>query len=209
MTLNAESSRLNLEVKMSLEGQQGGSVVAQIFTPRGCEEPTSCPPYGSRGDSAQLRVGSSLQFQVLNREQSPLYLSIVLIDPAEGLSVLFPNNQQRLRLSDDELDRATRIEPSQTLLIPSSKDNFKLTFEEAGVGEVLIVASQKPLTNAFLRLQSLAPSSPGRGADTRGEETVNAIDGLIQDLGSRNPLIGVRSVSASQIAALSITFEVV
>jgi hypothetical protein len=211
MTLNAESSRLNLEVKMSLEGQQGGSVVAQAFTPRGCEEPTSCPPYGSRGESEQLRVGSSLQFQVINREKSPLYLGIVLIDSAEGLVVLFPNDYQN-QLSNEELEQATRIEPNQPRLIPDpSKDDFKLTFEDAGVGEVLVIASQKPLTTALLRLQSLAKSrNQERGViDTRGEEAVNVIDGLIEDMSSRQALIGVRSVSASQIAALSIAFEVV
>ncbi len=208
MTLNAESSRLNLEVKMNLVG--GQSLVAQAFTPRGCEEPTSCPPYGSRGDSAQLRVGSSLQFQVINREKTPLYLGLVLIDSAEGLVVLFPNNYQKL--SDEELDQATRIEPNQPRLIPDpNKDDFILTIEKAGVGEVLVIASQKPLTNALLRLQSLAKSrNKERGAiDTRGEEALNVTDDLVKDMSRGTSLIGVRSVSASQIAALSITFETV
>jgi hypothetical protein len=208
MTLNAESSRLNLEVKMNLVG--GQSLVAQAFTPRGCEEPTSCPPYGSRGDSAQLRVGSSLQFQVINREKTPLYLGLVLIDSAEGLVVLFPNNYQKL--SDEELDQATRIEPNQPRLIPDpNKDDFILTIEKAGVGEVLVIASQKPLTNALLRLQSLAKSrNKERGAiDTRGEEALDVTDDLVKDMSRGTPLIEVRSVSASQIAALSITFEVV
>jgi hypothetical protein len=208
MTLNAESSRLNLEVKMNLVG--GQSLVAQAFTPRGCEEPTSCPPYGSRGDSAQLRVGSSLQFQVINREKRPLYLGLVLIDSAEGLVVLFPNNYQKL--SDEELDQATRIEPNQPRLIPDpNKDDFILTIEKAGVGEVLVIASQKPLTNALLRLQSLAKNrKQERGViDTRGEEALNVTDDLVKDMSRGTPLIGVRLVSASQIAALSITFETV
>jgi hypothetical protein len=147
---------------------------------------------------------------VINREKRPLYLGLVLIDPAQGLVVLFPNNYQKL--SDEELDQATRIEPNQPRLIPDpSKDDFTLTFEEAGVGEVLVIASQKPLTNALLRLQSLAKNrNQERGAiDTRGEEALNVTDDLVKDMSRGKPLIGVRSVSASQIAALSITFEVV
>jgi hypothetical protein len=147
---------------------------------------------------------------VSNREKTPLYLGLVLIDPAQGLVVLFPNNYQKL--SDEELDQATRIEPNQPRLIPDpNKDDFTLSIEKPGVGEVLVIASQKPLTNALLRLQSLAKNRGQKSGviDTMGEEALDVTDDLVKDMSRGTPLIKVRSVSASQIAALSITFEVV
>jgi hypothetical protein len=222
MTLNAESSRLKLGVTMNLAGQQG-KLIGQAITARGCEEPTSCNAMGGRGASGQseqpltqqLPVGSTVQFQVTNWEQNPLYFGIVLIDPGEGLVVLFPNDYQTA--SDKHSEEATRIEPNKTLVIPDpSKDKFQLTPEEAGVGEVLVIASQSPLTNALLRLQSLA-DKPGRKRGeplaTRGDEAVNVVSDLLDDLrdkrDERGALIKVRPVSVMQMAALSLTFEVV
>jgi len=215
MTLNAESSRLKLGVTMNLVGQEG-QIIGQAFTPRGCEEPTSCPPLGSRGSEQQLTqqlpIGSSLQFRVSNGEQNPLYVGIVLIDPAEGLVVLFPNDYQTA--SDKQSEETTRIEPNKTLVIPDpNKHGFELTPQEPGVGEVLVIASQKPLTNALLRLQSLADKPGRKGGEplaTRGDEAVNVVSDLLDDLSDkRSSLIKVRPISVSQMAALSITFEVV
>jgi hypothetical protein len=215
MTLNAESSRLKLGVTMNLVGQEG-QIIGQAFTPRGCEEPTSCPPLGSRGSEQQLTqqlpIGSSLQFRVSNGEHNPLYVGIVLIDPAEGLVVLFPNDYQTA--SDKQSEETTRIEPNKTLVIPDpNKHGFELTPQEPGVGEVLVIASQKPLTNALLRLQSLA-DKPGRKRGepvaTRGDEAVNVVSDLLDDLSDkRSSLIKVRPISVSQMAAVSLTFEVV
>lgn len=215
MTLNAESSRMNLEVTMTLEGQNN-KLIGQAFTPRGCQgEPAPCPDLGSRGGSQQLPVGAPFQFQVTNLEKKALYLGILLIDPTDGIVVLFPNEYQQL--SAEEQVKTTIIEASQKLLIPDpAKDKFRLATKEAGVGEVLVIASQKPLTAALLRLQSLAKKQEPdqRTIEVRGDDAVNVIDDLIDDLSSkkRGPIAGAEPrdpIPASQMAALSITFEVV
>ncbi len=219
MTLNADSSRLKLGVNMKyLSSGQVGTLIGKAFTPRGCEEPTSCPPLGGRGQpgevlTQQLPVGSSLQFEVTNGEQKPLYVGVLLIDPSEGVVVLFPNDFQKG--SEQDRDSTTKIEAGATLLIPDrSKKEFKIIPENTGVGEVLVVASETPLTNSLLRLQSLAKDrglQRGELITARGEQAVSLIDDLVQDLsGSRGgPLLKVRAVSANEMAALSITFEVV
>jgi len=219
MTLNAESSRLKLAVSMKYSSlSQAGTVIGKAFTPRGCEEPTSCPPYGGRGEagqvlSQQLPLGSSLQFEVTNAEKTPLYLGILLVDPSEGVVVLFPNDYQKV--SDQDRDITTRIEAGSTRLIPDpSKKEFMITPQNTGVGEVLVIASETPLTNSRLRLQSLAKEQQqkrGEPVTARGDQAVAVIDDVVTDLsrGRGGPLLKVRSVSASQMAALSITFEVV
>lgn len=222
MTLNADSSRLKVGVEMMLEGQ-AGQLIAQEFTPRGCQgEPASCPPYGSRGNAAQQLVQkmptkAPFQFKVKNAENIPLYLSILLIDQNTGVSILFPNDYQQL--SDEEREKTTKIEANKELLIPDpNKDPFQLATDALGVGEVLVIASQKPLTKALLRLQSLASKREiQRGpVEARGDDAVNVIGDLIDDLSkvkrgeANRPIASARPrINASQIAALSITFEVV
>ncbi|MEO8890030.1 MAG: DUF4384 domain-containing protein [Coleofasciculaceae cyanobacterium] len=144
MTLSADSSRLKLGVKMnSLRAGQSAQMIGQNFT-AGCEEPTSCPPYGGRGgQSSGIPLGSSLQFEVTNAETQPLYLGILLVDPSEGVVVLFPNDYPQL--PDQDRDLSTQIEAGKTRLIPDpSKKEFVLTLEEAGFGEMLIIASESP-----------------------------------------------------------------
>lgn len=144
MTLSADSSRLKLGVKMnSLRAGQSAQMIGQNFT-AGCEEPTSCPPYGGRGgQSSGIPLGSSLQFEVTNAETQPLYLGILLVDPSKGVVVLFPNDYPQL--PDQDRDLSTQIEAGKTRLIPDpSKKEFVLTLEEAGFGEMLIIASESP-----------------------------------------------------------------
>ena len=211
MTLNAESSRLNLEVTMGLENRP--EIIAQAFTPRGCRQDDSkCPPLGSRSESGQLlshqlSVGDAFQFKVTNREEKDLHLGIMLVDPTAGITVLFPNELQENARQDP--DNATRIQPNQTLSIPNpNKDDFVLVTEEAGLGEVLIVASEQPLTKALLKLRSLARGKRGI-ISTRGEDSLEIINDLVDDV-SRGAQVGVRRrIRTSQMAALSITFNVV
>lgn len=215
ITLNADSSRLKLGVKMNyLSPGQSGKMVGQNFTPRGCEEPTSCPPYGGRGgkQGQGIPIGSSIQFEVTNAETKPLYLGILLVDPSEGIVVLFPNDYQQL--PDKDRDLSSQIGAGKTLTIPDPiKKEFQLTPEEPGVGEMLIIASEKPLTNALLRLASVAKGRGNKGGamDVRGDEAVAVIDDLVIDLSGerKGSLVAVRPVSVSQMAALSISFEVV
>jgi hypothetical protein len=219
MTLNADSSRLNIEVKMNyLLPGQSGKMVGQAFTPRGCEEPTKCPPLGGRGRRSgevltqQLPLGSSIQFEVTNAEKIPLYLGILLVDPSEGIAVLFPNDYQQR--PDKDRDLSSQIEAGATRFLPDpAKKEFIITPESTGVGEMLFIASEKPLTNSLLRLASLAKERGNKGGpmDVRGDEAVAVIDDLVIDLSGerKGPLVRVRPVSVSQMATLSISFEVV
>lgn len=131
----------------------------------------------------------------------------MLVDPTAGITVLFPNELQETSRQDP--DNATRIQPNQTLLIPNpNTDEFVLVTEEAGLGEVLIVASDQPLTKALLRLRSLARGKRGI-ISTRGDDSLEIINDLVDDV-SRGVQVGVRRrIRTSQMAALSITFNVV
>jgi Caspase domain/Domain of unknown function (DUF4384) len=236
LTLNADSSRLKLGVNMNYSSSPGqtGQIIGKAYTPRGCEEPARCLPIGSRGQPAvltqQIPIGSSLQFDVKNDEETPLYLGILLVDPSQGIVILFPNDlQQRSATAQDD---GTLINPGQTLKIPDpSKQDFQLIPEVLGVGEVLVIASKKPLKKALLRLVALAPKPGERKGfiQAAGDEAIAVIDDMVQDLSNPvgksssllksshspllkendRPLIAVRKVSVSQMAALSISFEVV
>ena len=101
------------------------------------------------------------------------------------------------------------------------------TKEPKGVSEVLILASRTPLRKALQILRSLAAAQPEinkRGGPVRlrssnqMNEAAEVIDNLLDDVNNgtrgsmRNPTPSrdtVRSIDTTQLAALSITFEVI
>jgi hypothetical protein len=156
-----------------------------------------------------------VQFQINNNESRDLYISILVIDPRGEISVIFPNQWSA---TDDVM----RVKAGQEIQIPdpSKGDNFALVAQEPkGVAEALIIASATPMTKALQGLRDIAT----RDRSTRGPLTPNeptqVIGNFLDDLdaGTRSsrssnmaePSQGVKGVDTSQMAAMSITFEVV
>jgi hypothetical protein len=212
--LNTNSSRLNIVA--SMQPEQGGSVLANSFTIRGGQ---SAP--GVLRNSPKLPLKTAVQLQVTNNESSELYVSVLVIDPTGDISVVFPNDWATK-------EEATLVRAGQTLKIPdSSKDNFRLvTQEPKGVAEVLILASRTPLRKALLTLRNIAATrpEPKRGgpvtlsSSAQQNEAGEVIDDLLDDLtgGTRGTARNStpssssdRSIGTNQLAALSITFEVI
>lgn len=219
--LNTNSSRLNIVASMRPEG--AGEVIASAFTIRGLAKNTTlnaampAVPLNSQ----KLPLGTPVQLQIVNNETNPLYLSVLVIDPTGEISVLFPNQWAAAAA-------VTLVAAGQTLLIPDpSKDRFRLvTQEPKGVAEVLILASRSPLRKALQTIRAIAAA---RGNNNRsGPVTLEAsiqqnqptevIDNLLDDLNtgtrsapattaSNNPT--VRNLDTTQLAALSISFEVI
>ncbi|HBE19115.1 MAG TPA: peptidase C14, caspase catalytic subunit p20 [Cyanobacteria bacterium UBA11149] len=228
--LNPNSSRLNLVASMSPEGS--ASVIASTLTIRGSlnsgtsnERPSSVSAIAQK-----LPVGTSVQLQVTNQENSPIYLSVLAIDPTGEISVLFPNQWTAAV-------EVTLVEANQTLKIPDpEEDKFKLVVQEPkGVVEILILASRKPLRTALQAIQAVAKQrGVSRGVvNLSGDfnDPAVVIDGLLDDINaattsnspnsrgtvrsgaSRNTAARnrppTRQVDTSQLAALSITFEAI
>ncbi|MGQ4645995.1 caspase family protein [Lyngbya aestuarii] len=200
-TLNANSSRLNIAVAMTPENQQ--ELIAEAFTTRD----RSSIKESNRQLSQQLKLNTPFQFRVTNQESQPLYLSILVIDPTGGLTVLFPNQWHNS-------EEKTRLEAKQTLLIPNPElDGFQLVAGSLGIGEVLVIASQAPLKKALLTLQSLAAELRRDRGPLTPQEPVAVIGDLLDDLstsrGTGSTTNVSQEVSASEIATLSVTFEVI
>lgn len=214
-TLNAESSHLGIKATMRLEGQED-EIIAQSFTVRGegraenmCNV-KSCDSGASRGEQT-VQLGEAYQFLIENRGSSPLYVGIILIDPSRGVAVLFPND-----FVDEEDDRdSTKLKAGQKVLIPDpEKDDFVLRAKAQKVAEVLVVASQHPLTNALARIRNWARTEGmRRGIVSRGgDDAVNLITDLVVDLGnSRGADEDALTVEqrVREMAALSIPFKIV
>ncbi len=218
--LNTNSSRLNIVASMRPEG--AGEVIASAFTIRGLGKnttPNAAMPAVPL-NSQKLPLGTPVQIQIVNNETNPLYLSVLVIDPTGEISVLFPNQWAAAAA-------VTLVAAGQTLLIPDpSKDRFRLvTQEPKGVAEVLILASRSPLRKALQTIRAIAAA---RGNNRSGPVTLEAslqqnqptevIDNLLDDLNtgtrsapattaSNNPT--VHNLDTTQLAALSITFEVI
>ena len=211
LTLNSSASRLNITATMNRANSN--QLIANSFTPRGIgKKPEATPkPRPASGSANRLPIGTKVELAIRNQEARDLYLSALVIDPTGEMAVIFPNQWTS---SDD----VTRVKAGATLRIPGSTDNFSLvTQAPKGVSEVLIVASTSPLRQALQALRQVASrGSQSRGPVAPGDPT-NVIDDLLGDLDASTTrglsvvsnAPGVRSVDTSQIAALSITFEVI
>ncbi|MBW4496622.1 MAG: caspase family protein [Oscillatoria princeps RMCB-10] len=208
LALNTNSSRLNLAVSMIPEGE-AGRILAQSFPVRGVGR-NSPQPEVSPGAN-RLPVGTPIQFQIANSEGRDLYLSVLAIDPAGEISVIFPN---QWTASDD----VTRLGAGLTLQIPDpSKDGFQLvTQQPKGVSEVLVIASSAPLRKALQALRNLSSQAGQQRGPVTLAEPAQVVGDLLDDLGETTrgggAAVGdpaVRAVDTAQMAALSMTFEVI
>jgi hypothetical protein len=214
LTLNTDSSQLNVTASMSRE--DGKKVVANAFTVRGSVgkgSVTNQPIRELPSDVTKLPLGTRVQFQITNNENRDLYLSLLVIDPTGETSVIFP---EQWTATDDVM----RVKAGQTIQIPDPNErSFSLvTQEPLGVAEVLIIASVTPLRRALQALRTVA----SRGGTSRGpitpDEPTEVIDNLLEDLaeGTRGSqgiiptqLSDVKRIDTSQMATMSITFEVI
>lgn len=213
LTLNTESSRL--KITASMIRQDGKEVIAKTFPVRGSIGKGSVvnqPIANLPADARKLPRGTRVQFEVTNNENRDIYISILVIDAAGEISVIFPNDWI---VADD----VTIIKAGKKLLVPDpNNDSFALIAQEPlGVGEVLIIASATPLRGALQALRKIA----SRGGNTRGpitpNEPVEVIGSLLDDLaqGTRGITVpqsssqAVKKIDTSQMAAMSITFEVI
>jgi hypothetical protein len=214
LTLNTDSSQLNVTASMSRE--DGNKLVGSAFTVRGSVGKGSVPnrPIPELpSDITKLPLGTLVQFQISNNENRDLYLSLLVIDPTGEMSVIFPD---QWTATDDVM----RVKAGQTIQIPDPNEkSFSLvTQEPLGVAEVLIIASVTPLRRALQALRTVAAQGgTSRGAITPDEPT-EVIGNLLEDLadGTRGSqgiipaqLPDVKRIDTSQMATMSITFEVI
>lgn len=125
VTLNANSSRLNVEVMMRPSGSS--ELIGEAFTVRGG---TTQPSRQQTSD--QLQNGESFEFQITNRESFDLFLCILVVGASGEMVVLFPNPYA---------EGAPQLRAGQALRIPDSADNFDFVTEDVGLGEALIMVS--------------------------------------------------------------------
>ena len=189
-------------------GRSGGAHPADAGAGRLQRQPGGAASGAVLGP-ARLPVGSAVQFEVRNREATPIHMSLLVIDPTGEMTVIFPNNWT----ADAE---ATRVAAGASLLVPDpGRDGFRLvTQEPRGPVEVLIVASFQPIHQALRGLQAIA----GRTGQTRGPvtlaEPVAAVEELLRDLtagpaATRGLAVEKRGLDSTQIATLSLSFEVI
>ncbi len=210
LTLNTNSSRLQVAVAMTRAGQEG-QLLANTFAIRGTGQ-TRVPPANPANDPKKLPLGTSIQLKLTNNEPRDLYFSVLVIDAAGEMAVIFPNQWTASA-------EVMKVAANQSLRIPEpGRDSFSLIVQEPkGSTEVLIIASSAPLGSALKALQTVA----SRGGQSRGPMALNdptdIISSMLDDVdagtrGTRGTSAGdrgVRSVDTTQLAALSITFDVV
>jgi len=192
LALNAKQSQLNFSAIMRIEGQQD-ALVGQAFTVRG---ENSNPISASQTKSDRtIPLCSLFQFQLKNSGTEDLYLAIMAIDSSGNMTALYP--------AQGVVEDSLKLKAGMSKLIPDpATDNFQYRVKEKGFGEALVVASRSPLRNA-IKVSS----------ERSGVPVLDSVDALLTDLtgasSSRTKQESGKRVYTSEIAALSITFQVV
>ena len=204
MTLNTSSSRLNVAARLTVADNQ--ALLAESFTVRGDKSSSTNNLQiisSENGSLAEIEINKSVQISVENQENRDLHIGVLIFSPDGDIDIMFP-------LSDGK--NAALVLAGQTIQIPKEG---RLSFgKPLGIVEVLIVASTAPIDKALKPLQTLVMEqrSEKRSGSQVAEKAEEAIASLLDDLaggkrGERKP--GIRLFDTQQMAALSITFEIV
>ncbi|NJM17941.1 MAG: DUF4384 domain-containing protein [Richelia sp. SL_2_1] len=215
---NTNTSKIKVTASMNIAGSQ--KVISETFPVRGFKKQTDNqntlvkPPVITENGIPKLPIGTQVAFELENQESVPLYVSILVIDAAGEMAVIFPNDW-------GVAEGATLLSAGEKRTIPSQNDGFKLTVgEPLGMTEALIIASTSPLRTSLKALQGIAK----RGGKTRGpiapneDEFLDVTDKLLDDLDTAtrgglnvegvNLPAGVRGVDTNKLAAMAIPFDV-
>jgi hypothetical protein len=197
-----------------METVDGGQLVAESFTVRGATITPVSQTRGLRGlttNAQKIKLGTLIRFIVQNNESFSLYICVLLVSVDGGLMVLSPSQ------GNEDLPP---LAPQETINIPDVNRGYHYRFKvvgDLGLAEVLVNTTTTPLTKAVELLRVLATE---RGDSLRGTpvdltQPDEAIFSLLDDLdeGSRGggtvSTSGVRQIDTRQMAAMSITFEIV
>ncbi len=200
MTLNTGSSKLNVAASMAPIGANS-KLLAQVIPTRSAGKKSTVP-----GGDRRVKVGTEVRFAITNNETRDLYISVLVIDASGEIAVIFPN--QWTAAAD-----AARLAPGKTLSLPDpDKGTFNLVVQEPkGLTEVLVIASAVPIRTALKALQAVAKRGGVQNGPLAPDNPTEVIDSLLSDVTTRGGLGAkqARKVDTSQLATMSITFEVI
>jgi hypothetical protein len=216
---NTNTSRIAVVASMTIANNN--KIMAETFPIRGVSETYNSgnkPPVkivNSDANVPKLPLGVQVAFQVKSYETVPLYISILVIDAAGDMAVIYPND-----FSASE--SAAQLGANQLLIIPQAGvDEFAIAVNEPlGLTEALIIASTTPLRDSLKALKEIATS---RGISKRSpiavddDDLLNVTNSLLDDLdrGTRGDQVGadlpteIRGIDTNKLAAMTITFEIV
>jgi Caspase domain/Domain of unknown function (DUF4384) len=217
MVRNTNTSRLKVNASMIMANSQ--QILSETFTVRGRENTNKPTKAGNIKDGVipQLSVETQIAFQVENQESVPLYVSILVIDAEGEMAVIFPDTKM-ISHSED----AVIIAAGEKRVIPENDEMTLTVSPPLGITEALIIASTSPLKESLQVLEKIAKrgdNSISAPLSTTNDEFLDLAAKLLQDLdqatrrgrngeGQQLPT-GVRGVDVNQLAAMSITLEVV
>ncbi len=193
-TLNAKSSQLDVTASLVLP-EKGDEIIAKTFTVRGQNNPSQTVELSSVPQI--LPTHQPFQIKVTNQGQEPLYITVLSIDFAGEVLVLFPHG----RVSQEQ----NRLLSHQTLL------SQQAVTDEPGFAEILILASRQPMKQSFKALQTLAEEQrlqERTSVEGMDEAIADLLDDLSSDRSESSSLGKERTILTAEIAAFSITLEV-
>ena len=225
LTLNADSSRLNVSAFLNVDNQK--TLTAQSFKFRGIAKVPEInaktldnPNLNYKNGILQIPFHTSVQFQVQNQEPHDLYITVLIINPQGKIDILFPFDWSAP-------ENTSLIKANDTIQIPNPEIHdweIKIT-EPLGLSEALVVASKSPLRNHLQSLQTVAKRQGKRNSPVDiGDDFNYALGLLLEDISSSSLQVNrnrnnsnpssIKSrkevrIDTTKIKAMSITYEAV
>ncbi|NEO86105.1 MAG: DUF4384 domain-containing protein [Spirulina sp. SIO3F2] len=207
-TLNAQSSQLDVGVTLRLE-QSNQTILGQAFTFRG--EARAVQQTQGNFQRAQVPINQPFQLEVTNHHSRDLYLAVMVVDATGKVIILFPNEHQDVAAA--ELEATTKIATQSQLLVPDpTEDEFQLVSNERGAGELLVIASEQPMTQAILRLRNLARGANQARGVVQAEEPIALMEDFLLGASRGAEMTNQANyyqMNVQAMAAIAIAFEVV
>ncbi len=215
---NTNTSKIKVTASMNIADSQ--KVIGETFPVRGLKKAANQtapvkPAVITENGIPKLPIGTKVGFELENLESIPLYVSILVIDAAGEMAVIFPNDW-------GVSEGVALLSAGEKRTIPSQEDGFKLTVgEPLGMTEALIITSTNPLRTSLKALKEIARSRGinKRAFGTTEDEFLDVTDKLLNDLDTAtrgglnvegvNLPTGVRGVDTNKLAAMAIAFDVV
>lgn len=224
MSLNTNSSRLNVTATLR-KANENNVLIGQVFPTRGAKGKLAPTTNIFRDNlslaSTKIPVNTPVELQITNNETRDIFVNVLVINSLGEMTVIFPNQWSAP-------GEVARLSAGESLLFPdANKDKFFLqTQEPLGMTEVLIITSLTPLRKALKTLQAIAQNRSQQTGPIAVSTPIEVIENLLEDLGessaynnklrsnNKNTTLTksqrlINQVDTTQIAAMSITFEVV
>jgi hypothetical protein len=195
LALMVNQNAARLDVTLAIDHNQSRSATR---TRSASESAILIPTLSERGIE-KIPVGDRVTITVRNHEHQDLHVGLIVIDAEGEVDVLYPVASDDETIDWVQAGRSLSLGPLEAA-------------EPHGLTELLVIVSTQPLQTALRTLRRITPRRSGETAATPDEvmrDVFDALDSRRSGAGMTALTAAPRSLDVTQVAALSLLYEIV